>query len=94
MAKQKYQVILNILQPSQLGGGQTSAGMGGKGGTAETAKATWQMMGEGDTIYDAIKDVSFRSPRSLFFSHMRYVIFSEEVARGRATQNSGFFQQI
>lgn len=91
--KTKYQVILNILQPSQLGGGQTSAGMGGKGGTAETAKATWQMMGEGDTIYDAIKDVSFRSPRSLFFSHMRYVIFSEEVAREGLHKILDFFNR-
>jgi len=36
--------------------------------------------GEGETIYNAIKDISLSSPKELYVSHLSVVIISEEVA--------------
>jgi len=37
--------------------------------------------GEGETIYNAIKDISLASPKELYVSHLSVVIISEEIAK-------------
>lgn len=37
--------------------------------------------GHGDSIYDAIKDISLMSPKELYISHLSVVIISEELAQ-------------
>ncbi len=46
----------------------------------EQAK-TSLLSGQGETIYNAIKDISLASPKELYISHLSVVIISEEVAR-------------
>ncbi len=47
----------------------------------ESEAKTSLLTGEGDTIYNAIKNISLVSPKELYISHLSVVIFSEEIAR-------------
>ena len=47
----------------------------------ESEAKTSLLTGKGDTIYNAIKNISLVSPKELYISHLSVVIFSEEIAR-------------
>lgn len=49
--------------------------------TEQEQAKTSLISGEGETIYNAIKDISLSSPKELYISHLSVVIISEEVAR-------------
>lgn len=49
--------------------------------TEQEQAKTSLLSGEGETIYNAIKDISLASPKELYISHLSVVIISEEVAR-------------
>lgn len=49
--------------------------------TEQEQAKTSLITGEGETIYNAIKDISLASPKELYISHLSVVIISEEVAR-------------
>ncbi len=46
----------------------------------DNSTKTSLLTGEGETIYEAIKDISLISPKELYISHLSIVIFSEDVA--------------
>ncbi len=48
--------------------------------TEQEQAKTSLLSGEGETIYNAIKDISLASPKELYVSHLSVVIISEEVA--------------
>ncbi len=47
----------------------------------ENSTNTSLLSGEGETIYQAMKDVSLESPKELYISHLSVVIFSESLAK-------------
>lgn len=49
--------------------------------TEQEQAKTSLLSGEGETIYNAIKDISLSSPKELYISHLSVVIISEGVAR-------------
>ncbi len=49
--------------------------------TEQEQAKTSLLSGEGETIYNAIKDISLASPKELYVSHLSVVIISEEVAK-------------
>ncbi len=52
------------------------------GNKAEDSQTKTSLLtGTGDTIYNAIKDVSLVSPKELYISHLSVVIFSEDIAK-------------
>jgi spore germination protein KC len=77
----KYLVTLNILRPGQISGGAGVGMGGGGGGGGGGARPTWQIIAQGETIFEAARNVSLRAPRELFFGHTRYIVISEDVAR-------------
>ncbi|MFZ5648411.1 MAG: Ger(x)C family spore germination protein [Bacillota bacterium] len=68
------------INPSAMGKGSQG---GGGGGMAETSKPYRNRSAEGDTIFDAVRDLSRQTPRQLFFAHNQVIILSEKLARER-----------
>lgn len=87
----KVRVIVQNINPTALGKG---GGGGGAmvGGTA--SKPYRNRLGEGSTIYDAIRGLSRETPRQLFFAHNQVIIISEELARERGVREiTDFFER-
>lgn len=81
----KVRVIVQNINPSALkGGGGGDGGGGGGGGSPD--KAYRNRSAEGNTIMDAIREMSRESPRRLFFAHNQVILISEELARTRGLQ--------
>lgn len=72
-------IIQNVNPSSQVRG----AGGGGGGPGGMVSKAYRNRSIEGDTIFDAFRELSRESPRQLFFAHNQMIIISEELARER-----------
>ena len=71
--KNLFRVIVEVANP--LAGGDE--GNGGGGGT----QSKWVVEGNGHTISQAVRDMEILTTRQLHFSHVRVVLFSEEMAR-------------
>ena len=66
-----YNVTVQIINPSEL-----SFQKGGNGGSSITTYAS-----RGKTVFEAIKRLSLKSPRKIYLSHVRVVVFGESLAR-------------
>lgn len=73
----KYKITCNIFKPALIGGG----GGGGGGQLSPKVLPVWQISALGDTIDDALSNISTRTPRDLFLGHVRLVIFSKDIAK-------------
>lgn len=69
-----YRVSLQIVNPSIVATGQV--GGGAAKGTPVSVYAD-----TGNTLFEAIRKLSEKSPRELFFSHIRIIIVGEKMAR-------------
>lgn len=85
----RIRIVVQNVNPSALARGATGGGGGGVGGAGRgltTGKSYRIRSVEGDTILEAIRDLSRESPRRLFFAHNQVLILSEELARERGVQ--------
>lgn len=71
----KYKITCNIFKPALIGGG------GGGGQPSPRILPVWQISALGDTIEDALSNISTRTPRDLFLGHVRLVVFSKGIAK-------------
>lgn len=78
---ERVRVIVQNINPSAMGRGSGGVMAGGGGG--ETSKPYRNRTIEGDTIFNAIRDLSLQTPRQLFFAHNQVIIISDQLARGR-----------
>ncbi|MFZ5649785.1 MAG: Ger(x)C family spore germination protein [Bacillota bacterium] len=77
----KIRIIVQNVDPSAMKGGVGGGGGGGVSG--EAGKPYRNRSAEGDTIFDAVRDLSRQTPRQLFFAHNQVIIISEKLAQGR-----------
>lgn len=66
-------VSLQILKPSEFKTSTTEKAGGSKG--------VWVVTGKGETVFDALRNVSMQTDRKAYFSHNMVYILSEEIAR-------------
>jgi spore germination protein KC len=71
-AGNQYRVSAQIVNPGEVA---AKKGSGGKGAPVVTYFAT------GETVFEAIRKLTTKSPRKLYFSHMRMLIISEQLAK-------------
>ena len=76
----RLQVIAQVANPLGIGTGEGGGGNGGGGGGGKDL--FWVGEADGQTIYEAIKNIEQVSSRKLLWSHLEVVLFSEEMARG------------
>lgn len=74
-----YLVTLNILLPPQPGGGSGAAAGGQRGGGGDGS--VWTIQTQAASIDEAIGRLDRISPRRVFLSHVRAVVFGEAMAR-------------
>ncbi|KJS64715.1 MAG: hypothetical protein JL50_18965 [Peptococcaceae bacterium BICA1-7] len=88
----KVRVIVQNINPGAIGKGGGGGGLMGGGGAG--GKPYRNRLGEGNTIFDAIRELSRETPRQLFFAHNQVIIISEEMARERGLREiTDFFER-
>jgi Ger(x)C family germination protein len=79
----KIRLTAQVIRPAALGGegdtGGTAGGEGGGGGGAE-AQAARILTTTGETVFQAIRDLSTQASHKLFLSHTHVVVISREAA--------------
>ena len=76
-------VTVEIIKPEQKGGAKAREKADAGGGK----KPVVYMQAEGETMFDAFRNMTLKTDRKLFVSHNRVSIFSEDIARqGLANQ--------
>lgn len=69
---QKYRITVQIIRPQALGKKET----GGSG----AASPVWVETAIGNTINEAVRNFSSRSPRQLFLAHAKIIVFGKSTA--------------
>jgi spore germination protein KC len=72
-----FKVLAEVANPGGSVASRVAGGGGGGGGKAPF----WVVEAEGETVFDAIKAIELISSRTLLWSHVDIMIFSEEFAR-------------
>lgn len=81
----KFRVSVQVARARQLGGGQQGArGGGGK-------DPGWLVSGFGETIYEAGRNITVRSPRAMVLYHNRVLVIGERAAREGVQEILDFF---
>lgn len=85
----KFAIIAQtvIPQPPGAGGGGGGGGGGGQSLNFENFYVT------GDTVFDAVRNLSLRSPNQMFFSHNQIIIISERLAKNGVQQVLDFLER-
>ncbi|MCL6477252.1 MAG: Ger(x)C family spore germination protein, partial [Peptococcaceae bacterium] len=78
----RVRVIVQNINPAALGKGMAGGG-GGAGVTVTGNKPYRNRSIEGDTIFEALRELSRQTPRQLFFAHNQVILVSEKLARER-----------
>ncbi len=78
----KYLVTAQILNPGEIAGQEQTSIL-----PVTTFSTT------GDTIFEAIRKQTLKSPRKLYLSHIRIIIFGEELAREGLKEALDFFSR-
>lgn len=63
------------------------------GGAGEKGKSFWILSSSGKTIFEAIRNMATMSSRRIFWSHIRVIILSEELARDNTLEIFDFFSR-
>jgi len=86
-AEEGFYVTAQVAKPEVY----SKSGTGG-GGT-EKEKPFWVISGSGKTIFEAIRNMAEISPRRVFWSHIKVIIISEEIAREDVLDIFDFFSR-
>ncbi|NGY87944.1 hypothetical protein F6Y05_33345 [Bacillus megaterium] len=70
--KNRYRVTVQIINPSQVAGGQ-------QGGKVQASPVT-TFTETGSTLAETLRKISTKSPGELFFPHLQILVISEKVA--------------
>jgi spore germination protein KC len=82
----RVRLTVQNLNPGALVRG-SAAGMGGGGGGGIVGnKAYRNRSTEGDTVFEAVRELSRKAPRQLYFAHNQLIILSEDLARQRGVR--------
>lgn len=73
--KRRYLLTQQIAIPGGLQGGQGS----GAGGADQ--KAYYNIVSEGDTMFEMVRSVAARTSRTPYYEHIKIIIISEEIAK-------------
>jgi len=84
--QKKYRVTFLIVRPRQLGGGRQAS-------PAIQFNPDWLISEVGDSLYDAVRNVSRRSPRAVVLYHNDAVIIGQETAREGISDIVDFMQR-
>lgn len=76
---------VNPLPPGAAGGG------GGGGGGGQETFHNWY--GIGETVFDAVRNLTMKSPNALFWSHIKIYIISESLAREGVSELIDFIER-
>jgi spore germination protein KC len=68
----QYEISAQVVNPGEVA---TKKGGGSKGAPVVTYSET------GNTIFETFRKITARSPRNLYFSHLRVLVISEQLAR-------------
>lgn len=63
------------------------------GGSGEKGKSFWVLSSTGKTIFEAIRNMATMSSRRIFWSHIRVIIISEELASQNTLEIFDFFSR-
>ncbi|MCL5290416.1 MAG: Ger(x)C family spore germination protein [Firmicutes bacterium] len=87
----RVRVIVQNINPGALGKGM-AGGMGGITGTSNKPYLNRSI--EGETMFDAIRELSRQTPRQLFFAHNQVILISEKLVRERGVREvMDFFER-
>ena len=78
-----YQISVQIINPGQIA---TAGGQGG-GGT-DSPVTTYSEVGE--TLFETLRKLTKQVPRKIYYSHLRMVVFGEEVAKEGISKSFDF----
>lgn len=84
-SKDGWEIIAEIFLPS------SSQGLGGGG--ISPARQSWLAVGKGPTIFTAIRDLTLKVPRRIYWAHCTAIIVGEEVARSGLIQVLDFWDR-
>ncbi len=65
----------------------------GSAGSSEKDKPFWVISGNGKTIFEAVRNMADISPRRIFWSHIKVIIISEDLARKNVLEIFDFFSR-
>ncbi|MFZ5631566.1 MAG: Ger(x)C family spore germination protein [Bacillota bacterium] len=89
----RVRVIVQNINPAALGKGMAGGG-GGAGVTVTGSKPYRNRSIEGDTVFEALRELSRQTPRQLFFAHNQVILVSEKLARERGVKEvMDFFER-
>lgn len=80
-----FKVTAQIAKPATYS--KTPSG----GGAAEKEKSYWVVSSTGKTIFEAIRNMASISPRRIFWSHIKVIILSEQIAKNSTLEIFDFF---
>lgn len=80
-------VIAQTVTPQTPGAG----GGGGGGGGGQETFHNWYSIGE--TVFDAVRNLTLKSPNSLFWSHNKIYILSEDLAKAGLLEFMDFIER-
>jgi len=69
--KEQYLITAQVVNPSEIASK--------KGGSGKAPVVVYQEKGE--TLFEAVRKITTVAPRKLYFSHLRIVVFGEELAK-------------
>ncbi|WP_199613642.1 Ger(x)C family spore germination protein [Paenibacillus alkalitolerans] len=70
----RYQVTAQVVNPSEVASGNKKGG-GGLGAPTTTITAT------ADTIFEALRRMTVKSPRRIYVAHLRMLVIDEDIAK-------------
>lgn len=75
----RFRVTVQVINEGQIA---SASGQGGKGGSPVTTYSA-----TGSTVEEALRKVSPKTPRNLFFPHLQLLVVGEELAKQKGIQN-------
>jgi spore germination protein KC len=81
----KFKITAQIASPESYSKTPSGSAAGGK------AKPFWMVSSTGKTIFEAIRNMASISSRRIFWSHIKVIIISEQLARGDTLEIFDFF---
>lgn len=80
----RLRIIVQNVNPKSLGKGMAGGMAGGMGGAS--AKAYRNRSVDGDTMFEAFRELSRQTPRRLFYAHNQVILISDRLARERGVK--------